>query len=140
VGKKGNNPRSKAHDAEIEEFVSRFDFVSLDGVPILSEPVWRERVREIAEWLPDETRNEIADRLDRSLQYRTTVDFTMFAARHKLTATELLLVESLVRGATVAEHAAERGISVNTARVHMQRVLDKTGARRQADLIRMLLV
>lgn len=60
-------------------------------------------------------------------------------AIYGLTAAEAALALALVRGATLDEHAATRGVSINTVRVQLKQVLAKTGAARQADLVRILL-
>lgn len=132
---KGNAPDG----ADPEALGSSFADLSLNGVPIGSEPLWEERVREIAAWLPHETRREMADVFARMAPGSATADISGFAAEHGLTPAETRLVESIAGGASVAEHATAQGISTNTARVHMQRVLEKTGARRQAELVRMIL-
>lgn len=109
-----------------------------DGVRVGSEPIWQDRLRELVAGLPQDLTRDLAYRLTQAMG-QELVDFTGFAERHGLTPSESLLVESLAEGLSVAEHAEQRGISVNTARVHMQRVLEKTGAGRQAELLRMLL-
>lgn len=139
MGKKGRNANPAERDDDIEALVATLGFMTFDGIPILSEPVWRKRAYEIAAWLSSRDRRGIADRLRHASPVRRPVKVKNFATQFALTPAETRLVESLARGATVAEHAAERGISVNTARVHMQRVLEKTGAHRQANLVRMLL-
>jgi DNA-binding CsgD family transcriptional regulator len=63
----------------------------------------------------------------------------LIAKLHGLTPTEAELAAFLAEGRSLAEFAAARGCSEQTARTHMKRILDKTGARRQADLVRMLL-
>jgi DNA-binding CsgD family transcriptional regulator/PAS domain-containing protein len=60
-------------------------------------------------------------------------------AIYGLTAAESALALALVRGATLDEHAASRGVSINTVRVQLKQVMAKTGAARQADLVRILL-
>lgn len=52
-----------------------------------------------------------------------------------LTPAEAALASSLARGQTLAEHAQRRRIGMPTARTHLARVFDKTGCRRQADLV-----
>ena len=59
--------------------------------------------------------------------------------RFGLTAAERSLTLDLVAGKSLKETAEARGISVNTARCHLGRIFDKTGARRQAELVRLLL-
>jgi pimeloyl-ACP methyl ester carboxylesterase/DNA-binding CsgD family transcriptional regulator len=52
-----------------------------------------------------------------------------------LTAAETDVTLKLVQGMTLKESAAELGISVNTARNHLQAVFDKSGINRQSDLV-----
>lgn len=63
----------------------------------------------------------------------------LIAQLHGLTETEALLASALAQGQTLADFAAERGSSEQTARTHMKRVLEKTGTHRQSDLVRVLL-
>ena len=60
-------------------------------------------------------------------------------AIYGLTAAEAALALALTRGATLDEHAAARGVSINTARVQLKQTMAKAGAARQADLVRILL-
>ncbi|WP_417623022.1 helix-turn-helix transcriptional regulator [Parasphingorhabdus sp.] len=106
-----------------------------DGVKISSEPVWAERVEEIMANLPDDTLDDIVSRLRQSSENQF-IDFAAFGEAHGLTPAETRLVDSIAGGLSVPEHAEANDISVNTARVHMQRVLEKTGSKRQTDLLR----
>jgi DNA-binding CsgD family transcriptional regulator len=56
-----------------------------------------------------------------------------------LTPSEGAVVLALARGRSLAEVAAERGISLHTVRTHVKRSLAKAGVRRQADLVRLVL-
>ncbi|MEO0030280.1 MAG: hypothetical protein RIS94_38 [Pseudomonadota bacterium] len=56
-----------------------------------------------------------------------------------LTASEARLSLALTRGRTIAEAAVEQGITEQTARGYSKIVYAKTGARGQADLVRILL-
>jgi DNA-binding CsgD family transcriptional regulator len=56
-----------------------------------------------------------------------------------LSARERELVALVARGRTDAQIAAELYLSVNTVRSHLDRVQDKTGCRRRADLTRLAL-
>ncbi len=60
----------------------------------------------------------------------------MFVERYGISAAEARLLATLVEGRTVVEHAGLAGISINTARTHMRRLLDKSGAANQLDLLR----
>jgi DNA-binding CsgD family transcriptional regulator len=53
-----------------------------------------------------------------------------------LTMTEAALAASLATGDSVSQFAAARGIAEGTARLHLKRVLAKTGAARQSELVR----
>jgi predicted ATPase/DNA-binding CsgD family transcriptional regulator len=56
-----------------------------------------------------------------------------------LSARERELVTLVARGATDAQIAAELYISIRTVRSHLDRIRDKTGCRRRADLTRLAL-
>jgi DNA-binding CsgD family transcriptional regulator len=56
-----------------------------------------------------------------------------------LTGAEARLLMGLVEGRSLQECAAAAGISVQTARSQLKRIFDKTGERRQSDLIRLVL-
>ena len=55
-----------------------------------------------------------------------------------LTPAEAQLAAALGAGASVAEHAATRGITIGTARIQLKQVLAKTGTGRQSELVRRL--
>lgn len=55
-----------------------------------------------------------------------------------LTRTEARLVAALFEGCSVPQAAGRLGVARSTARTHLQRVFDKTGVRRQADLMRII--
>lgn len=56
-----------------------------------------------------------------------------------LTRTEVRVAGCLFEGYTVKEGADQLGISLNTARVHIARIFEKTGANRQSELIRLMM-
>jgi len=56
-----------------------------------------------------------------------------------LTPTEARLADLLMEGLEVREIAERAGTTLETARVHLKRVLSKTGARRQMELVRLML-
>ena len=58
---------------------------------------------------------------------------------HGLTATEAEVAAALAEGLTLADFARKRGCSELTARTHLKRIFEKTGTKRQADLVRVLL-
>lgn len=67
------------------------------------------------------------------------LDPALIAKLHGLTTTEALLASSIAQGRTLAEFAEERGCGSETAKTHLKRVMEKTGTRRQPELVRLLL-
>lgn len=63
----------------------------------------------------------------------------MLVRLYGLTPAEARLVEALLAGATIQEYADRAGVSLHTAKTQLKHVFAKTGATRQADLIRDLL-
>jgi DNA-binding CsgD family transcriptional regulator len=59
---------------------------------------------------------------------------------YALTAGEARLASCLLQGKSVDEAAATMGITVNTARAYLKRIYNKTGVRRQPELMRLLLL
>lgn len=57
---------------------------------------------------------------------------------YELTSAEACLASALVAGETIGRYAERTGISKETARTHLKRIMSKTGACRQVDLIRMI--
>ena len=63
----------------------------------------------------------------------------MLRARFHMTPAEACLTQALVNGVTLKEHAARREVSLNTVRSQLKSAVAKAGARRQADLVRIVL-
>jgi DNA-binding CsgD family transcriptional regulator len=61
------------------------------------------------------------------------------AGHGQLSARERELVTLVARGRTDAQIASDLYISVRTVRSHLDRIRDKTGCRRRADLTRLAL-
>lgn len=99
------------------------------------DPAQLARVREIVSHLPDRTVVDVASRL-RTAGHAQQTDIKAFTDRHGITPAEQRLLASLVAGLSVVDHAREQRISVNTARTHMRRLIEKTGSRGQLDLLR----
>jgi len=57
-----------------------------------------------------------------------------------LSPAETELALDLLKGMTVTQHAAARGIAVATSRAHLKRAMMRLGVNRQADLIRHLMI
>lgn len=60
-------------------------------------------------------------------------------AGHGLTAAEARLALFLASGGSLAGYAAVQKVSRNTARTHLQRIFQKMGVGRQAELVRLVL-
>jgi DNA-binding CsgD family transcriptional regulator/PAS domain-containing protein len=61
------------------------------------------------------------------------------AKAYKLTRAEMRLLQALIDGERLTDYARRCGISAMTAKTHLRALFDKTGERRQADLIRRVL-
>ncbi|QNB09256.1 helix-turn-helix transcriptional regulator [Herbaspirillum frisingense] len=59
---------------------------------------------------------------------------------YRLTPAETRLAEALLENHTVESYAQSAGISRNTVRTHLANLFTKTGTRRQAELLRMLML
>jgi len=66
------------------------------------------------------------------------LDGATLRALYGLTATETRVAVLLAAGHTLAEAAERLGIKTTTARTHLRAVFEKTGARRQAELVGLL--
>jgi DNA-binding CsgD family transcriptional regulator len=64
----------------------------------------------------------------------------LLAKVYGFTRCEASLAHLLARGLTITQASRARGISPHTARHHLRRVFDKTGTKRQAELVRVLLL
>ena len=93
------------------------------------------RMTRIFEHLPDQTVLDLSKRLG-SLAAEKQPDLVAFSKEFGISSAERKLLESLVEGLTVVAHSEIAGISVNTARTHMRRLLEKTGSTGQLDLLR----
>jgi len=60
------------------------------------------------------------------------------SALYGLTPAEARLAVALVAGKSIAEYAVRMAIAQATARTHLKNILQKTGARRQAELMRII--
>ncbi|GGC98995.1 helix-turn-helix transcriptional regulator [Aquisalinus flavus] len=125
-------------DDAVETFLTYAQLFEFDGERLGDVPVWQERMRDIARQLPPDLVKGLTERMRHAAPGELT-DYHAFSERYGLTVSEKKLLVSLAGGFSVPDHARRTGISVNTARVHMQNLLDKTGAGGQVDLIKMLL-
>ena len=66
-------------------------------------------------------------------------DLDLLRARYGLTPAEAAISALIGGGLSLREIADKRGVSLETVRSHLKRTLAKTGARRQLDLLRLIL-
>lgn len=96
---------------------------------------------------PQATPSGAPDRGRRRVAMIMLADPTQEAARDRerlrrlfgLTAAEAEFALEIARGEGRAAAAARRGIAASTARTHLSNIFEKTGTRRQAELVRLLL-
>jgi DNA-binding CsgD family transcriptional regulator len=70
---------------------------------------------------------------------RPLVDASPLARRFDLTRTEARVAVQLAHGSDLRGAAMALGVGINTVRSHLQRIFEKTGTRRQVDLVRLIL-
>lgn len=73
-----------------------------------------------------------------SSQMPSPVDAEILRLLYNLTLPEAKIVAALSQGISVSEYCESTGISVNTARGYIKLVLQKTGTKRQGELIALL--
>lgn len=61
----------------------------------------------------------------------------LFVRRYGITPAECRVLMLVVQGMTIADAARTIGISLPTAKTHLARLFEKTGTKRQADLVRL---
>lgn len=64
---------------------------------------------------------------------------THFARRYQLSGAERRLLAALVEGTRLSDYAEDAGVALSTVKSHLSTIFDKSGQRRQADLIRFVL-
>lgn len=70
---------------------------------------------------------------------KSQVDNRVARELFNFTPAETLLAQQLANGLSLEEAAEELGIMRNTARAHLRSIFSKTGVRRQAELVRVML-
>jgi DNA-binding CsgD family transcriptional regulator len=68
-----------------------------------------------------------------------SVSKQLIAETYDLTPAEAALMAALLAGRSLAEYAETAEISPNTAKTHLRHIFEKTGHRRQIDLVRAIL-
>jgi len=89
-------------------------------------------------WLLDAPRRASAAVFMQDPTRSASLSEEVLATAYDLTPAEIDLARAMVAGASVAEHADRRGVSVNTVRTQLKRLRAKLDARTQADLVRRL--
>jgi DNA-binding CsgD family transcriptional regulator len=69
-----------------------------------------------------------------------TIGLNLLRHVYALTPAEIKVVRAIAEGETVNSYAERRGISRNTVASQLKRAFDKTGLRRQSELVRWLLL
>lgn len=67
--------------------------------------------------------------------YQSAVQLEIIKVLFDLTAAEIAVVEQIVAGHDIAQSADTLGIGASTVKTHLQHIFDKTGVRRQVDLV-----
>ena len=125
------------HSSGQDEFIDLVEDFENNGLKVRDEPLWKARITALAGKLPEEVITQLTTRL-RAARVAERADIARFAQTFHLTVAETALLISLANGYSVPKHSRDNGISGNTGRVHMQRILEKTGANGQLGLIHML--
>jgi DNA-binding CsgD family transcriptional regulator len=68
-----------------------------------------------------------------------SVDEAHLRSLYGLTPAEASVASLIARGFTTGEAANQSGVTMNTLRTHLKRALEKTGCRRQAELVALVL-
>lgn len=113
--------------------------LGLFDMDLAPEPLILDRLAEVLDQLPEQE----SQRVIQALQSATDVsgrDSNAFITKHGISKTEARLLINLSQGKTVVQYADDADVSINTARTHMRRLLEKTGATGQLDLVRMYLL
>jgi len=129
-----NKQINKELTAQFEELAEQFE---LNSDRLRHNPAWQQRLQDIIEFLPNHVTADLITRMQKLTQDQAANTYA-FAQLYGLTNAEEKLLVSLAAGLSVPDHAKKMGISVNTGRVHMQRILDKTAASGQLYLMKML--
>lgn len=131
MGKKTTTPEL------FSEFIKLAKKTGIARESLEKNHIWHKRIEEVVDYLPAQTVSDLIERMQITVGDQNALTKN-FAETHSLTPAEEKLLISLSEGLSVPDHAKTLAISVNTGRVHMQNILDKTGANGQLDLMRML--
>ncbi|WP_425128724.1 helix-turn-helix transcriptional regulator [Burkholderia lata] len=93
----------------------------------------------LSEWSGDNHRRPAVSLLLRDPERKPQGERAILKKLYDLTPAETSIALLLTNGLTLEEAADASGISKNTARAHLRSIFSKTGATRQATLVRILL-
>ena len=74
----------------------------------------------------------------RKASFEVSSPLKLVSRSYALTASEIRVLAAVMEYSSVSEMADALGISAATVKTHLQRLFDKTGARRQTDLIKLV--
>jgi DNA-binding CsgD family transcriptional regulator len=124
--------------------------LSQENWPVVAR--WREEPLRAARQALGEARARAGEERGAAMSWATAAEYALLLTEElgprpagtppglgKLSARERELVTLVAQGRTDAQIAAELYISIRTVRSHLDRIRDKTGARRRADLTRLAL-
>ncbi|MFT6771298.1 MAG: DNA-binding CsgD family transcriptional regulator [Congregibacter sp.] len=129
--------RDKASDVDNDDIDALSELVMAAGIlgeDRVGDPEQEHRLSAILGHYDADMRIHLTQRIvsDESLK---PIKINRFCERHGLTGAEKKVVVSLCLGRSMAQHAKDHFISPNTARTHLQRVREKTGISRQANIV-----
>lgn len=113
--------------------------LGLFDMDLAPEPLILDRLAEVLDQLPEQESQRVIQALQ-SATDGSSRDTNAFITKHGISKTEARLLINLSQGKTVVQYAGDADVSINTARTHMRRLLEKTGATGQLDLVRMYLL
>jgi len=124
-------PNGKVSSLSIRRHSLRRPYI-VDVAPLSVRALAPERV------LPDEQPAILLTISDSGATSAPALD--LLIKTYRLTQTEAALALKIAKGYSLKSSADHLGIAEQTARWHLKKVLTKTGARRQSELVRLLMV
>ncbi len=137
MGKKTDDaafPNSRAEEAR-EQIPGLAISQGIVDADIDSDPAIVSRLRTILDTMPDNLVMEVSKRLQAEAT-SNRADLEAFITKYNISEAERKLLAALIEGRSVIQHAEQTNISVNTARTHMRKLLEKTASSNQVDLVR----
>lgn len=133
-----NENKSKSHHKGNHERITimreQIHKLATDHKLIEPDTAHQKRLTEILDYIPNEQIADVLERL-RASQNVGGSNIEQFTKAHRISPAEGRLLESLINGITVVEHAKSANISINTARTQMRQLIEKTETSGQLDLL-----